>query len=268
MGDIDQALARAYGRRGPSDEAAGTNLPAPHFAVAGPPVAPRVPSPAMPHRDLEPVGPESSVTLEWPAIVRALEREHGPRFEQLADALVDARKSVQLRSIFFTSCHRAEGRTTLLLGLARALARRPGRTVLVDADLTGPMLARSLGIVPRFGLDDVLEGSAALADVVLDAADDHLAVVPLRSAMARPREILTSPAWSTALACLRRDFDHVLIDGSPLFASLKSVALPRSVDAAILLHNRTLTGDRAVLRAREALEAGGLPLLGLAETFV
>ena len=29
-----------------------------------------------------------------------------------------------------------------------------------------------------------------------------------------------------------------------------------------------MTGERAVLRAREVLEAGGVPLLGLAETFV
>jgi hypothetical protein len=29
-----------------------------------------------------------------------------------------------------------------------------------------------------------------------------------------------------------------------------------------------MTGERAVLRAREVLEAGGVPLLGLAATFV
>jgi protein-tyrosine kinase len=29
-----------------------------------------------------------------------------------------------------------------------------------------------------------------------------------------------------------------------------------------------MTGERAVLRAREVLDAGGVPLLGLAETFV
>ena len=70
------------------------------------------------------------------------------------------------------------------------------------------------------------------------------------------------------MARLRRDFDLILLDGSPLFAGLSAPALPRSVDAAILVHNRTLTGARAVLRAREVLEAGGIPLLGLAETFV
>ncbi len=140
--------------------------------------------------------------------------------------------------------------------------------MLVDADLSGPMLARSLGLRPRHGLDDVLDGSATIVDALLDAPDDHLAVLPLRSAVARPRESLAGATWATALARLRRDFDHVLIDGSPLFAGLNAVGLPRAVDAAILVHNRKLTGARAVLQAREVLEAGGIPLLGLAETFV
>ncbi len=268
MGDIDQALARAYARRGPVGDP--SNLPAPHFQVGGPPVEATALSPLPDDRAASAAefDSETFATLQWPATVRALEREHGPRFEQLADALVTARDSGRVRSLFFTSCHRSEGRTTLVLGLARALARRPGRTILVDADLSGPMLARSLGLRPRFGLDDVLDGSASIADAVIDAPDDHLSVLPLRSAVARPREMLVSSAWTTALARLRRDFDQVLIDGSPLFAGLNAVALPRSIDAAILVHHRKLTGDRAVLRAREVLEAGGIPLLGLAETFV
>ena len=275
MGDIDQALARAFQRRGPAADAAP---PAPHFAVDGPPmIAPAPPQAPAATRPVafDPPAREAGAprlgpvaVLDWPPTVRALERQHGHRFEELADALVAARESASVRSILFTSCHRSEGRTTLVLGLARALARRPGRTVLVDADLSGPMLARSLGLRPRLGLDDVLDGSASILDAVVEAPDDALAVLPLRAAPARPREALVGSAWATTLARLRRDFDHVLVDGGPLFAGLGAMPLPRAVDAAILVHNRKLTGDRAVLRAREALEAGGLPLLGLAETFV
>lgn len=268
MGDIDQALARAFQRRGPAADAA--TPPAPHFAVDGPPMTlPARPRPADPDREpAASLGRGPVAALDWPPTVRALERQHGHRFEELADALASARESTGVRSIYFTSCHRSEGRTTLVLGLARALARRPGRVVLVDADLSGPMLARSLGLRPRLGLDDVLDGSASILDAVVEAPDDALAVLPLRSAPARPREALVGSPWTTALARLRRDFDHVLVDGGPLFAGLGAMPLPRAVDAAILVHNRKLTGDRAVLRAREALEAGGLPLLGLAETFV
>ena len=238
MREVDQALARAYARRG-SDRPSG-----PHFAVP------------------------DSPALAWPATVRALEREHGARFERLADVLIEARDRQHLKVLLFTSCHRAEGRTTLVLTLARALARRPGRTLLVDADLTGPMLARQLGLRPRGGLDDVVEDGLALADALIDAPDDHLSVLPLRAPVARPREFLASPNWSCLMARLRREFDLVLLDGSPLFAGLSAAVLHRSVDAAILVHHRALTGERALLRAREVLDAGGVTLLGLAETFV
>ncbi|WP_435019869.1 CpsD/CapB family tyrosine-protein kinase [Tundrisphaera sp. TA3] len=249
MADIDQALARAYARRGPSD-AAGTP-PAPHFPV-----------------EPGPNSAGSAVQLEWPAIIRALEREHGERFDLLADALIQARDQRQAKALLFTSCHRAEGRTTLLLTLARSLARRGGRTLLVDADLSGPMMARSLGLRPRLGLDDVIEDGLAASDAILEAPDDHLSILPLRAPVARPREFLANPAWPTVMGRLRREYDLILIDGSPLFAGLGAAILHRSVDAAVLVHNRALTGDRAVYRARQVLEAGGIPLLGLAETFV
>lgn len=248
MRELDEALARAYGpSRGPVAPERGTTPPPPHF-------------PFDPAR--------GGGTLQWPETVLALEREHGPRFERLAEALIHARDARQLKVLLFTSCHRAEGRTTLVLTLARALARRPGRTLIVDADLSGPMLVRQLGLRCRVGLDDVVDRGIAPGEAILEAPDDHLAILPLRHAVSRPREFLASPGWSCLLARLRREFDLVLLDGSPLFTGLSAAVLHRAVDAAILVQNRGLTGQRALLRAQEVLEAGGVPLLGLAETFV
>jgi Mrp family chromosome partitioning ATPase len=201
-------------------------------------------------------------------MVLTLERTYGDRFTRLAQALRDAQKTHHVKVLLFTSCHRAEGRTTLVLTLARALARGPGRTLLVDADLTGPMLARQLGLRPTLGLDDVIEEGKSLSDALISAPDDNLDILPLRSAVARPKAFLSSPAWSVAMARLRHDYDLVLIDGSPLFTGLIATVPHRSIDAAVLVHNRSLTGERALMRAQEVLEAGGVPLLGLAETFV
>jgi protein-tyrosine kinase len=266
MREVDQALARAYQRN--VTERTGVP-PAPHLPsraveglIGGDVLTPRI--------EVDGEGPPSSepVRLIWPATVRALERQFGDRFERLADSLITVRDQQHLKVLLFTSCHRAEGRTTLVLTLARALARRPGRTLLVDADLTGPMLARQLGLRPDVGLDDVIDDGFALADALLEAPDDHLSLLPLRAPVARPRDFLSSPAWSIVLARLRREFDLVLLDGSPLFSGLSAAVLHRSVDAAVLVHNRSLTGERALVRAREVLDAGGVPLLGLAETFV
>jgi Mrp family chromosome partitioning ATPase len=253
MREVDQALARAYAqpRATPAEGAAAP--PPPHFALE---VASDLAARA------------SGISLRWPETVRALERDHADRFARLADVLLDVRDRQHRKVLLFTSCHRAEGRTTLLLTLARALARRPGRTLLVDADLSGPMLARQLGLRPRAGLDDVIEGGLALADALLEVPDDHLWLLPLRAPVARPRDFLASPAWACLMARLRREFDLVLLDGSPLFAGLSAAVLHRSVDAAVLVYHRSLTSEPALVRANEVLEAGGIPLLGLAETFV
>jgi Mrp family chromosome partitioning ATPase len=203
----------------------------------------------------------------WPETVLALQRQHGDRFEQLADLLVDVRHQRRMKVLLFTSCHRAEGRTTLVLTLARALAAREGRTVVVDADLTGPMLAGLMGMRPRVGLDDVVLDGVALHEALVTFPEEGLTFLPLRAPVPRPREFLADPAWSIVMASLRRDFDLVLLDGSPMFTGLSAAVLHRAVDAAVLVYHRGLTGERALTRAREVLGAGGIPLLGLAETF-
>ncbi len=93
-------------------------------------------------------------------------------------------------------------------------------------------------------------------------------MLPLRCPVGRPRDFLASAAWTCTLARLRREFDLVLLDGGPLFTGLSAAVLHRSVNAAVLVSHRGFTGERAILRAREVLEAGGVPLLGMAETFV
>jgi protein-tyrosine kinase len=277
MREVDEALARAYGH--PHTQRDQVD-PSPSV-----PPAPHLPSGALKNRSAAgrahgevapiPAGSASdglvewpSAELDWPPIVRELERQWSQRFETLAQSLLAARQRQNLKVILFTSCHRAEGRTTLVLTLARALARHPLRTLLVDADLTGPMVARLLALRPVVGLDDVVERGQAVADALIDAPVDHLAILPMRAGVSRPRDFLASPAWTCTLARLRREFDLVLIDGGPLFTGLSAAVLHRSVDAAVLVHHRGMTGERAVLRAREVLEAGGVPLLGLADTFV
>lgn len=257
MREVDEALAQAYSRR------AATVPPRSHL-----PFHPSQNSPP-PAQQLSPrpFSPDP-VSLNWPPVIETLERDFSARFALMADRLISARDQRRIKVLLFTSCYRAEGRTTLVLALAKALGRKPGRVVLVDADLTSPMIARSLKLEPITGLDDVVQQGHALSDALIHAFEDNLTILPLRESVAHPRAFLSSPAWSCTLARLRLDFDLVLIDGSPMFVGLTSSVLHRPVDAAVLVHNRTLSGERSLLRAQEVLEGAGIPLLGLAETFV
>ncbi len=260
MQDLDRALARLYQQAPgvvPQHDQPRESRPTGPSKTSGPPPAPHFQIPRA-----------NTGVFDWPTTVRLLERDYGERFEQLASSLFEARDRMGFRVLLITSCHRAEGRSTLVLTTARALARRPGRTLLIDGDLTGPMLSRLLDLRPRVGLDDVVLHGEPIGKAIIESPDDHLFVLPLRSPVQRPREFLSSAGWSCLMAKLRREFDLVLIDGSPLFTGLSAAVLHPSVDAAVLVHHRRLTSERSLLQAREVLEAGGIPLLGLAETFV
>ncbi len=227
MREVDDALSRAYAQRGAASPPSGVP-PTPHWSSRTPEQeATPSPSPSSseprsarsasadgrtvtwhrpnwpggePERPIQAIDPEPIQELQWPGIVLVLERDWSHRFEQMADRLIESRDRQNIKVLLFTSCHRAEGRTTLVLTLARALARRPGRTVLVDADLTGPMLSHALGLHPEFGLDDVVTAGHALAEALIHAPADHLWILPLRVAATSPREFLASPGWSCTMA--------------------------------------------------------------------
>jgi Mrp family chromosome partitioning ATPase len=212
--------------------------------------------------------PRPGWTVRWPPLVRKLLDSYPDRFENLAERLTRLAYDESTKVVLFTSCHRAEGRTTLLLALAHTLASRSQtRTLLVDADFAGPMLARSLGLVPRQGLEELACGTARWSDTQLPVAGSSLTLLPLRAPVPAPRNMFSGPGWPCLMARARRGFDLVLLDGGPLFAGLAASLLKRTIDGAILVHHQGLTANRSILRAREVLDANGILLLGLAETF-
>lgn len=249
--EIDDALERAYVQRATRERGTRTGLRGPHFGRS-----------VAETRDTSP-----ALTVRWPEAVDALERLHGDRFEAMADSLLSAAQSGAARVVLFTSCQRAEGRTTLVLALAKRLALRPVRSVVVDADLGGPMIASGLGLGVKTGLEDVVERGRPVEEALVELVASRVWVLPLRADVGRPRAFLGSPEWSCLMARLRRTFDLVLLDGSPLFTGLSAALLHRGADAAILVYHRGRTSERMLLRAEEVLDAGGVPLLGLAETF-
>jgi protein-tyrosine kinase len=70
------------------------------------------------------------------------------------------------------------GTTTLALWLARSLARESRRTLLIDGNFANPALHGLLSADPEPGFVDLLEGRAALDDVIRPTSDVNLSLMP------------------------------------------------------------------------------------------
>lgn len=123
-----------------------------------------------------------------------------------------------IRSLLVTSPVPREGKTTVALHVGATAASTGTRTLLIEADLRHPSLARILGMPPEPGLVEVIHGEVALEDAVrwvklppvagLAPYDTLLAGRPFRN----PPVLLESPAFRNLLEEAQETYGLVVID--------------------------------------------------------
>ena len=163
-------------------------------------------------------------------------------------------------------------RKTVLLALAKELARRSTRVALVDADFQQADLAARLGLAVQVGWEDVLGRSLPLAEVVVVAEQSGVALLPLKDVVREPGELCRGVMPSVSLRVLRRHSDVVLVDLGPLLddaaaASALVLAARSGIDAAILVHNAVRAQHEDVSEATKRLDIVGVPLIGVVDNF-
>ncbi len=168
-----------------------------------------------------------------------------------------------LRVILLASASPNEGKTTVALNLAMALAQR-GKTCLVDADLRNPVMARTFGLSFQQGLEDVLKGSAALEDTLLEVPDvANLTILPAGASAPNPGELVNSEAMREVLRGLRERFDHVVIDSPPVIPFADARWLSSLSDGVVLVARYGSTTRQAMIWSTETLAEVDAPVLGV-----
>jgi Mrp family chromosome partitioning ATPase len=124
--------------------------------------------------------------------------------QQLLEHWFNARRSL----LPVVSTGRRDGRTSLAIELARALAAMGQRTLLIDADLRSPSLHRHFAIGNKGGLGDFLDGRG----VRLAACADNLAVLAAGSVREDPLELLSRERLRRFLSAAARPFRVILAD--------------------------------------------------------
>jgi capsular exopolysaccharide synthesis family protein len=160
-----------------------------------------------------------------------------------------------------TSPRPRDGTTTVVGGLAAAMADAGTRVLVVDGNTCRPRVAELLGAGSGAGLGDVLARGTPLDQAVhhVRTGLDVLAHGPLP---VDPAAVLDAAAIPGLLDQARKDYDVVLVDTAPLEHLADLAPLMRVADGVLLvLPVRAV--DRARLEAaREVLDGAGVALVG------
>lgn len=167
-----------------------------------------------------------------------------------------------------TSGMPGEGKSTLAVNLALALADDGENVCLVDGDLRNPSIATYAGgnLQSAVGLSTALSGAAEVDDVVQLTAVDGLSVITSGAIPPNPAELLGSRRFGEVLASLAAHFDHVIIDASPTLPVTDGALVAASADGVILAvrHNHTTTDQ--LTATVDGLDAVNARVLGAVVT--
>ncbi len=210
--------------------------------------------------------------FDWPESIQELlaraSREWDAFAEQIVERMGQGKKCLAVASI-----GRGDGRTTVTLALAKQLAGRGMRPVVVDADCERPELARACGVSVHTGWDDLVGSELILGESLIAAVEEGVTLMPWRTATPGGRSLAASLRVSTLFNSLREHYDLILIDAPPLvgktaIADFASFASAVHLDGAYLLHNMSQHAREPLSAACTRLRNAGVPLAGTIENFV
>lgn len=187
----------------------------------------------------------------------------GEAFRKLRTALsfvsIDNPPSV----LVVTSAVAAEGKTTVSINLAAALADTGRSVCLVDADLRRPQVAGRLGLNENVGLTDWLSAtSVELVDLVQSTATDGLTVLASGSIPPNPAELLQAQRVGEGLRVLAAKFDYVVVDSAPVLPVADTVSLCQWGDGVVLVARSDASRTNEVRDAVAHLAVTETPVLG------
>lgn len=149
-----------------------------------------------------------------------------------------------------------EGKTLTAINLSISLARDLSTSVvLVDLDLRKPSISRYLGVYPRHGIGDVLQGAVDVERALFNPGIDRLGLLLNERAFQNSSELLTSPQMHTLVDQLRQGEGRiVLFDLPPLLATDDMLAFSPLIDAILLVLSQGTTKHTDLVAAKELLQ--------------
>lgn len=148
-----------------------------------------------------------------------------------------------------------EGKTLTAINLSLSMARDLSTSViLVDLDLRKPSISRYLGISPRYGLADCLQGSVDLRKAVFNPGVDRLGLLLNERPFADSSEMLTSPQMAALVAQLKQGENRIVVfDMPPLLVADDMLAFSPLVDCLLLVLAQGTTRQADLLAAKDLL---------------
>jgi capsular exopolysaccharide synthesis family protein len=165
--------------------------------------------------------------------------------------------------LLITSALPDEGKSTISANLARTLASGGARVLLIDGDLRRGFLHDLLGMRLEPGLPDLMNCPDDMDSIIQQDSMPNFYFLSRGRGVTNPGDFFLSPKVEQLLVRLRKKFDFIVIDSSPIFAADDAVSLAPKTDGTLFVVRSRYSPAGAVKEALELLGQRQIRVLGL-----
>lgn len=186
-------------------------------------------------------------------------------WSDLSSVVVNLRQAIKYkdkRVLAVCSSVRQEGKSLISLELARALAYKKLRVLLVDMDFFAPKLSGMLQRTDSRGLSDLLAGGCNLEGVLQETRVPSLWFAAAGTVKERRDLLYDDPALTAFLQEVRQRFDVVIVDTPAALFVPEVVGVMEHMDGIILMVRLEVTSRVALDKLKGLLQSHNLPVLG------
>ncbi|MDD5306522.1 MAG: polysaccharide biosynthesis tyrosine autokinase [Deltaproteobacteria bacterium] len=166
------------------------------------------------------------------------------------------------RRILVTSPSPQEGKTTVAINVAIAIAQSGARTLLVDTDMRRPRIHRAFGLKPKVGISTMVLGESTFEESVVTTQVPNLHLLPCGPTPPNPAELMHTEAFERVIADLSARFDKLVFDSPPVAVVTDAAILSKLVDGTMLILKSLKTSRDMARHATNVLRDIGANILG------
>ena len=170
-------------------------------------------------------------------------------YNKLALSLISRAAERGFKRVLITSAQHGEGRTSVTLNLACALARARQRVLVVDCDLIDPSVMRLLGLNVEIGMHEAFERGMPPGAAAVSIRPYGFNVLPTIRPIENPAVLFAAPGFWKMLQSFDEDHDFILFDSSPLCNGGDSSLLVRYTDTTLLVVGEGQTSSAQMAEA-------------------
>lgn len=178
-------------------------------------------------------------------------------FLQLVTSIKYASDS-KLETLVITSPSPGDGKSTVSLNVALAMAELEPRVLLIDADLRRASIHTKLHMKNERGLSDVLVGRAKLTNVVQRTKYGGMDILTAGTPTPNPIKLLESPRMDDLLREASEHYRCVIVDTAALTVNLDAAVLSRKADGTVVVLSAGSTDLREAKKALRRLSQVGV----------